>query len=334
MLGFCKWPKLLVVWRGSWFKAIDCGLIVRNASITTFPFTDWIGSTTTATALSESASNDCWVLMSTPESQHPNPGWEWYHPTTISGLPVCLSMSSIFAWNTGSTASTETPCNENNKLSFLKIQFLTKTHGSRLWHSENVDHIDGVVVDEFSKHQPHHFHGNSGSSVFEHLQQRQRRNVDGFRGVDLIRVLWIGSELEIFEILDDFLSKQNAITVPRFPPRPPSRRNRSIPLWNRFRWKLTEISWKQLRKSIKTQYDIDNYHYPDILINFWPEISEIYSKKRRNRESRSKIVRMTIAGYANTTRVSLRTLRAIWRQCKKIKKTAGTVYFQIKKVKY
>jgi hypothetical protein len=24
--------------------------------------------------------------MSTPESQHPNPGCEWYHPTTISGL--------------------------------------------------------------------------------------------------------------------------------------------------------------------------------------------------------------------------------------------------------
>lgn len=25
--------------------------------------------------------------MSTPESQQPKPGWEWYHPTTISGLP-------------------------------------------------------------------------------------------------------------------------------------------------------------------------------------------------------------------------------------------------------
>jgi len=24
--------------------------------------------------------------MSTPESQQPKPGWEWYHPTTISGL--------------------------------------------------------------------------------------------------------------------------------------------------------------------------------------------------------------------------------------------------------
>eukprot|EP00983_Pelagomonas_calceolata_P134993 1162114-Pelagomonas_calceolata.AAC.2 len=28
----------------------------------------------------------CCVFMSTPESQHPKPGWLWYHPTTISGL--------------------------------------------------------------------------------------------------------------------------------------------------------------------------------------------------------------------------------------------------------
>ena len=34
---------------------------------------------------------------------------ETYHPTTISGRPVCFSMSSILAWNTGSTASTLTP---------------------------------------------------------------------------------------------------------------------------------------------------------------------------------------------------------------------------------
>ena len=45
-----------------------------------------MGSTTTATALSDKASKDCWVLISTPDNQQPNPGWEWYHPTTISGL--------------------------------------------------------------------------------------------------------------------------------------------------------------------------------------------------------------------------------------------------------
>lgn len=77
----------------------------------TFPFTDWMGSTTTATALSDKASKLCCVLISTPDSQHPKPGWEWYHPTTISGLPVCFNISNIFVWNTGSTASTLTPYN-------------------------------------------------------------------------------------------------------------------------------------------------------------------------------------------------------------------------------
>lgn len=51
-----------------------------NASMTTFPLTLWIGSTTTATALSDSASNDCCVLISTPDNQQPNPGCEWYQP--------------------------------------------------------------------------------------------------------------------------------------------------------------------------------------------------------------------------------------------------------------
>jgi len=54
--------------------------------MTTFPFTLWMGSTTTATALWFRASKLCCVLMSTPDNQHPNPGWEWYQPTTISGL--------------------------------------------------------------------------------------------------------------------------------------------------------------------------------------------------------------------------------------------------------
>lgn len=31
----------------------------------------------------------CWVLMSTPDSQQPKPGWLWYQPTTISGLRAC-----------------------------------------------------------------------------------------------------------------------------------------------------------------------------------------------------------------------------------------------------
>ena len=61
------------------------------------------------TARALRASKLCWVLMSTPDSQHPKPGWEWYHPTTISGRPTWRSMSSMAVWKTGSTASTETP---------------------------------------------------------------------------------------------------------------------------------------------------------------------------------------------------------------------------------
>lgn len=49
--GLLRWPKLEVVCRGSCPNIMVCGLINRNASITTFPFTLWIGSTTTATAL-------------------------------------------------------------------------------------------------------------------------------------------------------------------------------------------------------------------------------------------------------------------------------------------
>lgn len=83
------------------------GLIKRNASITTFPFTLWIGSTTTATARWLRASKlffefekkkeilkkknkernfTCCVFISTLDNQQPKPGWLWYQPTTCSGL--------------------------------------------------------------------------------------------------------------------------------------------------------------------------------------------------------------------------------------------------------
>ena len=103
--GLLMWPMFEVVCLGSRPAMTACGLIRRNASITTLPFTDWIGSMTTATDRGSRDSNDyqpislqwksggnlmekhtCWVLMSTLDSQHPKPGCEWYHPTTISGL--------------------------------------------------------------------------------------------------------------------------------------------------------------------------------------------------------------------------------------------------------
>lgn len=58
----------------------------KKQAYNTFPFTLWMGSTTTATALSDKASKLCWVLISTPDNQQPKPGWLWYQPTTISGL--------------------------------------------------------------------------------------------------------------------------------------------------------------------------------------------------------------------------------------------------------
>lgn len=105
------------------------------------PLTDWIGSTTTATALSDRASKLCWVLISTPESQQPKPGWEWYQPTTISGRPTCFNMSNILAWKTGSTASTDTPWKKRNrnysKLTplWLPLNYLIWKTVSILWVS-------------------------------------------------------------------------------------------------------------------------------------------------------------------------------------------------------
>ena len=49
-------------------STIMLGLMSLKASMTTFPLTDWMGSTTTATARSDSASKLCWVLMSTPRN--------------------------------------------------------------------------------------------------------------------------------------------------------------------------------------------------------------------------------------------------------------------------
>ena len=65
---------------------ISCGLIDRKQSITTFPFTDWIGSTTTETARALSASKLCCVLTSTPESQQPKAAAENDRKETASLL--------------------------------------------------------------------------------------------------------------------------------------------------------------------------------------------------------------------------------------------------------
>jgi hypothetical protein len=76
MEGLLRCPKFDVLCRGSCPIMSDWGLISRNASITTLPLTDCIGSTTTATARGVNCSKDCWVLISTEESQQPKPGCE------------------------------------------------------------------------------------------------------------------------------------------------------------------------------------------------------------------------------------------------------------------
>ncbi|TNN74507.1 hypothetical protein EYF80_015287 [Liparis tanakae] len=65
-----------------------------QAFIFTFPLTLWMGSTTTATARSESASKLCCVLMSTPDNQQPKPGHlkrylaKPWHPPSEPQQPV------------------------------------------------------------------------------------------------------------------------------------------------------------------------------------------------------------------------------------------------------
>ena len=107
-LGCARWPILDVVYLGSRPDIITPCSILRKASITTLPLTDWMGSTTIATALGFKFSCYFWVSISVPESQGPKPGWEWYQPTTFCSRPTCFIFSMNSCWKTGSTDSTET----------------------------------------------------------------------------------------------------------------------------------------------------------------------------------------------------------------------------------
>lgn len=69
---------------------------------------------------------------------------------------------------------------------------------SALRHGEDVDDLDCVIVDEFAEHEPHDLHGDSGAAVLEHLEQRERGDVDGLCGVHDRRVR-IGRALALRE---------------------------------------------------------------------------------------------------------------------------------------
>ena len=51
------------------------------------------------------------------------------------------------------------------------IHSLDGNTGSRLWHGEYIDTVDGIVIDKFSEREAHDFHGYSGFAVFEHFEE-------------------------------------------------------------------------------------------------------------------------------------------------------------------
>ena len=66
-----SWLRHKTIWQPGQFNTLNSSPSLKTA-------TNWNNHNT--------KSITCWVLISTPESQQPKPGWEWYQPTTISGL--------------------------------------------------------------------------------------------------------------------------------------------------------------------------------------------------------------------------------------------------------
>lgn len=111
----------------------------------------------------------CCVLISTLESQHPNPGCEWYQPTTISGL--CYSVRTLFR---SSWVPEDSPPSLLEHFDHLGLENMVhrlyRYSGTGLRHGKDVDNLDRIFVHELSEHQAHNFHGHTCSAVFEHLK--------------------------------------------------------------------------------------------------------------------------------------------------------------------
>jgi hypothetical protein len=58
-------------------------------------------------------------------------------------------------------------------------------------------HVDRVLVHEVAQHEPHYLQRHAGPAVLEHLQQRQRRDVDGLGGVALVELLLLGPSIHL-----------------------------------------------------------------------------------------------------------------------------------------
>mmetsp|Transcript_10239 Transcript_10239/g.21461 ORF Transcript_10239/g.21461 Transcript_10239/m.21461 type:complete len:286 (+) Transcript_10239:190-1047(+) len=63
------------------------------------------------------------------------------------------------------------------------IDGLDADRRSGLGHGEDVDAVDGVVVDELAEHEAHDFHGDAGAAVFEHFEEGEGGDVDFFGAV-------------------------------------------------------------------------------------------------------------------------------------------------------
>lgn len=87
--------------------------------------------------------------------------------------PVCLSMSSIFVWKTGSTASTETPvplCGMAKTSMGRRERLSAKTEPTEAKdRGRRTDNPDGVLVDEIAEHKTHDFEWHACPSMLEHL---------------------------------------------------------------------------------------------------------------------------------------------------------------------
>ncbi len=177
-----------MVCRGSWPIIRVCGFINRKASITTFPLTDCMGSTTTATARGVSCSKDCCVFISTEDSQQPKPGCEWYHPTTVSGL--CLSQ--IYGQPACERGHHEPAClpeHVHHLCLKYRINSLHTDTGSALRHSKYIYYPHRIIVDKLSQHQAHNFHRHTSSTMPQHLEQSKGGDVYSFGVIDEIGVL-------------------------------------------------------------------------------------------------------------------------------------------------
>jgi hypothetical protein len=127
------------------------------------------------------------VLMSTLESQQPKPGCEWYQPTTVSGLlKLCQQISR-------ESDRIDIPSSLSQHVHHLsledRVHSFNRHAGTRLGHGEDIHHANSVVIHELSQHKSHDFHRHTSPSVPEHLQECERRDVDGFGIVNDVGVL-------------------------------------------------------------------------------------------------------------------------------------------------